>query len=72
MTVDIVFMTEFGGVNDTRITDYTALKNMGDEKVQSLVKMLSTSGGVKSTSPSITTSSFWILSLVIGVSIMEL
>ena len=64
-------MTEFGRVNSTRITDYTALKEMGDEKVKALVNALSTTGGEKSCTVKLTMS-FWILSLAIGVLLLEL
>ena len=71
LMIDIVFMTEFGGVNSTRITDYTALKEMGNEKVKNLVNALSTSAGEKSCTAK-ATMSFWILSLAIGILLLEL
>jgi hypothetical protein len=38
--IDIVFMTEFNGVNETEITDFDALRALGDEKVSTLVQEL--------------------------------
>jgi chitosanase len=50
---DIVFMTEFMAVNSTFITDYNALRQSGDEKIESLVEALnSTGGGITSSSGS--------------------
>ena len=36
--IDIVFMTEFTGVNDTQITDYDGLRELGDEKMANLLQ----------------------------------
>jgi hypothetical protein len=41
--IDIVFMTEFMGVNDTEITDYEGLRLLGDEKMGDLIHALSNS-----------------------------
>lgn len=37
LMIDIVFMTEFTGVNDTVITDYDGLRKLGDEKMGDLI-----------------------------------
>lgn len=46
--VDIIFYTEFTRVNRTAITDINALREVGDQKIASLVESLSSSGGGKS------------------------
>ena len=38
--VDIVFLTQFMGVNDTQITDFAGLRELGQQKVSALVKTL--------------------------------
>jgi chitosanase len=40
LTVDIVFMIEFKAVNDTSITDFNALRNLGDQNMAALIKTL--------------------------------
>ena len=37
---DIVFETEFVGVNDTHITDYDGLRELGDQKMADLIQAL--------------------------------
>ena len=49
--IDIVFMTEFTGVNDTEITDYDGLRRLGDAKMGDLVHALSNTTSVVSSSP---------------------
>jgi len=43
----IVFMTEFPEINSTTITDFNGLRNLGDEKIMTLLRSLngSNSGG---------------------------
>jgi len=49
--VDIVFLTQFMGVNDSSITDFASLRELGQEKVSGLVQALkSTSTSVASIS----------------------
>jgi hypothetical protein len=40
MVVDIVFLSEFFDVNETTITNYTALGQEGDDKMTSLIEWL--------------------------------
>ena len=57
--IDIVFLTAFADVNETYITNFTALRTLGDEKVTGLIEYLNgtnnsatTSGGSRSTGSS--------------------
>jgi len=45
LTLDIVFNTEFTGVNSTYITNFNALKQLGDEKMGGLISALSSGSG---------------------------
>ena len=45
LIIDIVFNTEFTGVNSTYITDFNALKQLGDEKMGELIQALSSGSG---------------------------
>jgi hypothetical protein len=45
LTVDIVFTTEFTAVNSTYITDFDALKQLGDEKMGDLISALGSGSG---------------------------
>ena len=45
LTLDIVFTTEFTGVNSTYITDFNGLKQVGDEKMAELISSLSSGSG---------------------------
>lgn len=40
LMIDIVFMTEFTGLNNTDITDFEGLRQLGDEKISNLVSAL--------------------------------
>ena len=67
--VDIVFYTSFTGVNYTSITDYAALREMGDGKINALVSKLSTTGTEKSCSSKIT-ASFYLFGMALGISLL--
>jgi hypothetical protein len=70
--IDIVFLTEFTGVNSTRITDFTGLKEMGDAKIKSLVNALSTTSGTeKSSSPKLIIP-LGLFSMVTGILLLAL
>jgi len=46
LTTDIVFMTPFTDLNETEITDYPALRALGDDKMANLIGYLNgTTGG---------------------------
>jgi len=45
LITDIVFNTEFTGVNSTYITDFNGLKQLGDEKMAELISSLSSGSG---------------------------
>lgn len=64
--VDIVFYTAFTGVNYTSITDYEALRAMGDGKINTLVSKVNTSGTEKSCS-SQATASFYFFGMALGI-----
>jgi chitosanase len=53
LILDIVFMTEFPAVNETNITDFDALQQMGDEKINDLIRTINETGpGGQSHAPS--------------------
>jgi hypothetical protein len=45
LTLDIVFTTEFNDVNSTYITDFNALRQLGDDKMGDLISALSSGSG---------------------------
>jgi hypothetical protein len=52
--IDIVFMEEFTGVNETYITDYDGLRQLGDDKMTSLITALQSGQGAPGTGQSTT------------------
>jgi len=45
LTLDIVFTTEFTDINSTYITDFNALRQLGDDKMGDLISALSSGSG---------------------------
>jgi hypothetical protein len=50
LIVDIVFPTQFMGVNDSSITDFAGLTELGQEKVSALVQTLKSTTSAASVS----------------------
>ena len=69
--VDIVFYAEFTEVNRTVITDNNALRELGDQKIVSLVKSLNSSGDGKSSGHKLK-ATFCVMGLSIGFLILAL
>jgi len=67
--LDIVFYTAFTGVNHTSITDYAALREMGDGKINTLVSKLGTTGTEESCSSKVT-ASFYFFGMALGILIL--
>jgi hypothetical protein len=71
LMVDIVFYSEFTQVNRTSITDFNALREMGDQKIMALVNSLNGSGTGKSGGDKLR-ATFCIMSMSIGILIFAL
>jgi hypothetical protein len=66
--VDITFLTEFMGVNDTQITDFAGLRELGQQKVTALVHALNSTSTTSAASKSGVNASlilFFIVSTII-------
>jgi hypothetical protein len=49
--IDIVFMTEFTGLNVSYITDFDGLRELGEEKMSDLVTWLNGTGATSGGAP---------------------